>query len=153
MKVQYVGVPAPVKREVDQIVQRYKSAMPGWLNHVLIEYVIRAEVGEPGDGAIAMIDVKYEYRYATIRICGDQWERPGVDKERVIVHELCHCLVAPIEKLAHSLLDARDETGANDPADPLLEAMYEQTRMAMESSVEDTAQALVAAWRAGNRSE
>lgn len=141
-KIVYVGVPSSIKREVAAIIAKYRAALPGWLERLTFEFLISPEYGS--EGAIAQIEVRYEYRHASIRIHGKEWERPDVDKERVIVHELMHCHVSPIEKLAHSLLDRRAEAGENEAADPLLEAMYEQVRIAMESTVEDVALAVIA---------
>jgi hypothetical protein len=143
LQVRYVGVPAEVKRTIEPIVTRYRASLPGWLARITFEYALEAP--EELSGAIAAVVVKHEYRSANIAIYGTRWHAPDVDHERVIVHELSHCHVAPIERLAMSLLERMDESGANDAADPLLGAMYEQHRVAMEQAVEDVALALIEA--------
>jgi len=143
MRVQYVGLPPHVRKEVKAIIQKYKHTAPSWLQRLVVQYM-HDHTGEAGEGAIAYIETKYEYRYAVLTILGQRWSDPLVERERVIVHELCHTHIAPISDFAFSLLEQREEE--SDAAyDPVLGALIEQWRVSMEASVEDTAQALMAA--------
>jgi hypothetical protein len=146
-QILFIGVPVDVKADVNALLKRYRCALPGWLKKLTVEYTIRPEAGL--EESIAAIHVMYEYRHARLRIHGCEWSRPDVDRERVIVHELFHCHVAPLEKIAHSLLERRAEANEAQGVDPLLEAMYEQVRIAMESVVEDCCTATIAARYAG----
>lgn len=168
MSVQVVfhQVPAAVRRDVNDVLRLYKSALPTWLHVLNITHsnrppedwvgrdrrapsAVRWRVRHDAAGRpLAAITVSPEYKHATIMVIAEGWNLATTDKERVLVHELAHTHVAPIEKLAHSLLNSYDEAHQMESADPLLNALYEQVRVAMETTVEDVAKSLIAARRA-----
>jgi hypothetical protein len=145
-KVVYVGLPAAIKREIAGIVKEYQHTLPGWLEKLIIQYN-HDHTGELSDKAIAQIEVRYEYRYAVMTVFGYRWDDPLVDRERVIVHEMAHCHITPIDSLCKNLLERHSEIAQTNGSNPALDALHEAHRVAMESATEDVAQALIRAHR------
>lgn len=83
------------KKEIRGYIQKWKNRL--YLQDWLFEtnYCHQDE-----DEAAADIKMQVQYKSAVLRIQPKFWKEVEQQREMIIVHELCHCLVQPLVQLA-----------------------------------------------------
>lgn len=136
-------VPAPVRREAEPLIARWALVLPTWC-HTLVVYWravpsdVKAGGNDDGSGVTAYTEAMYEYREACITLTATWLEQPRASRERIILHEIIHVLLWPMEAAQRATLKAAKK---GQPA-ALREALEEHWRLAQEGAVCDLTRTL-----------
>lgn len=133
MRFTFAGSVAPdVAKAIKPLLARWGWVLPSWCHELHV-------TAPPADrDAVLSIGLQSEYRRATL-YAGTDWlaETPD-DRERAVVHELTHVILAPMSEFADDLIA---KTCAGN--DTLQTWATEQSRRAVESVVVDLTETLL----------
>lgn len=129
------NVPNEVKEAARLSVGYLIKLLPGWVNHLHIDFP--SIVPEEHQGTLAKMQADYKYRKVYLDIHPRWlWESEQHRKE-VIVHEAVHVLNAPIQAMVEAGIKA---LRLPKEAEDLFQAQW---TIANESATEDTARAIL----------
>ena len=82
--------PEELKSVVLPIVEKYKDVLPAWLDTYYIN------LSNENDNVVASTNVNHSGRDATLFIHLALLEQDQQDREKAILHEMCHALLQPL---------------------------------------------------------
>lgn len=125
------GIPPEVATVLEPIIERWKFLLPTWCQDLRIEW-------KPDlDGDIAETSIHYANRWAVIRVAAPWLDGEPADRETVIIHEMIHVTMEPLQRAAFTTVDTLTEK--DSPAYRLAER---QIRDGTEAVAEDLARAM-----------
>lgn len=125
------GIPDEVVAAAEPLIERYAVLLPGWLHRLRVAWNEGAEEGEQ-----ASVEAHEDYREAKIWLAAGFLAAPADERAEVILHELCHVVLAPLEQLAAGLSKRLDADG------PAGDALRDEVRKRREAVVTDLANGL-----------
>lgn len=127
------NVPVEIASALQPLLEKWSWLVPSICHE--IEVFFDAEPEDAGN--MMAVALSTEYRRATLFVYGAWLKERKVDRERCVVHELCHVATAQLAECADELVDRFAE-------DPKLKAvLLENVRRACEGVVVDLTQALL----------
>ncbi len=127
------------ERCVDDILNRYVSLLPSWLNVLTI--AIYDEHGDGPDGAMAWSKASPEYGFATISILSKWLDRPVKEQCSCILHEILHIA----QRREYNFVWDRLLNPVQDRNEDLHKFLVEDYRQRNEEFIEGLSHALVEA--------
>jgi hypothetical protein len=91
------AIPPDVRAMAEPLLQKWKHIIPSWCERVFVSW-------EQADNCKLQIFVREDQRDAILEIHPD-WVSFPEERERAIVHELCHFYNAPLKDWAKSCIE------------------------------------------------
>lgn len=92
-------VPREVRDALKPILKRWRHLIPSWCHSLEIHWS-----DDSDDGVVARTLTQLEYRNALIQICPIWLRYPDDQREKYVVHELLHVVLAPAQDFAANLI-------------------------------------------------
>lgn len=128
------NVPVEITAALQPLLEKWSWIVPSICHE--IEVFFDAEPEDAGN--MMAVALSTEYRRATLFVYGAWLKERKVDRERCVVHELCHVATAQLAECADDMVE---RFGAEDPK--LKAVLLEQVRRACEGVVVDLTQSLL----------
>jgi hypothetical protein len=128
------NLPQQVREDSEKMLDHLSWLLPGWLQTLFVTYETTPH--DVGDAVSASINVKYEYRYATLRL-SDIWAGLSPEeKYEVLIHELLHLYGSIYSNYIESVIAELTNDG------PTQAIIMENLRTHEEAATQDLAYAL-----------
>lgn len=129
MRTTWTGVPEDLRAAVMPLLQEHRRLLPGWVKLLGVKY------DEDMTDAYASAASEQNYGRATLTFGSGWLNLDAAEREWVVVHELGHVIVAPLERAIEEII-----AGLPKKLGAMCQARYES---ALEESVSCLAYALV----------
>lgn len=132
VRLLYEGVvPAEVQAVLQPLVAKWEWIIPSICHELRVSFVSE----EVEDGTLMAVQLSPEYRACNLRVYPLWLKETKKERERSVVHELCHIVVAPLTEFTDDIIR---RTGK-----PTSGVLREQHRRLYEGVVVDLTQSLL----------
>lgn len=118
---------------IEEIISEWEPLIPGWCEQLIIKNVRAAD---KESCAPASIDIKYEYRFATLNIYSEFWHGNNeCFRREFLLHEICHLISEPMCMMVEKIKSLVSED---------IHAMIDEDhRIAFESMTQDMTNSVI----------
>jgi len=129
MRIEY-NVPHEYVAELENFMRKYSWLVPSWVKFIKIEWA-------HAENTTATSEVNYDYLNITIELGFQYRALYAHDRERLLVHELCHAYTTPLSEIARNNLSLVECDKVRDTMKEVIRRSLEQCTSHLEHAIFD----------------